>query len=567
LKRSFRSLTPACIAATMGLCLSLATPVLSDPASDTQTAAATTPAPVATKAPSQAPPKAMPPSPAPAPTRTQTAKPPGPQRTSVEVANAFYAALKVHDYGTAYEMFSTKMKAAVPEENLQVLWLRQVDQLGHLVTWTTYQGAAIEGRDVLVSYLKFEQGELRGTVLVTSKTGDLAGFYLQVPPGKPLLATAPPAYIDTTKFHSMDAAVGAEPLLLSGTLTVPVGSGPFPAVVLVHGSGANDRDETVGPNKLFKDLAEGLSSRGIIVLRYDKRTFQYGSKLSTSLTIDDEVVYDAMSAVQVLRARHDVDTTRIYVIGHSLGGLLAPEIGVRSGNVAGVALLAPPGRPPWELILSQMRFAKAPQAQLTDVERKIGLIKQGKLGDERLFGSPQSYWLDWAGRDGVIMAKKFGRPVLVMRGDRDFQVEDVDLDTWRAGLDGVPNTEVVSMPKLNHLFMAGEGEPNAAEYNVARHADPSVINKLSAFVLAPPPHTAQAEAPNQSPDQPVTHGQPEGTAAGAEHGAAQGQPEHGTAPSPTHESGTPNHEGGTSESPSHDAGTSSTPTHDSGTPR
>src|SRR5262249_48980261 len=152
-------------------------------------------------APSHAPPKQMPPSPAPAPSRSQTSKPPV-QRTSMEVANAFFAALKVHDYGTAYDLFSAKMKAAVPQENLQVLWLRQVDQLARLNSWTTFQGAAIEGKDVLVSYLKFEQGDLRATVLITSKTGDVAGFYLQVPPGKPVVAAMAPAYIDTTKFHS-----------------------------------------------------------------------------------------------------------------------------------------------------------------------------------------------------------------------------------------------------------------------------------------------------------------------------------------------------------------------------
>src|SRR5262249_18360103 len=183
-------------------------------------------------------------------------------------------------------LFSAKMKAAVPQENLQVLWLRQVDQLGRLNSWTTFQGAAIEGKDVLVSYLKFEQGDLRATVLITSKTGDVAGFDLQGPPGKPVVAAMAPSYIDTTKFHSMDATVGTDPLLLSGTLTVPNGSGPFPAVVLVHGSGANDRDETVGPNKLFKDVAEGLSSRGVIVLRYDKRTFQYGSENTPEKTVD-----------------------------------------------------------------------------------------------------------------------------------------------------------------------------------------------------------------------------------------------------------------------------------------
>jgi hypothetical protein len=118
------------------------------------------------------------------------------------------------------------------------------------------------------------------------------------------------------------------------------------------------------------------------------------------------------------------------------------------------------------------------------------------------------------------------------------------------------------MPKLNHLFMAGEGEPNAAEYNVAKHADPSVIDKLSAFVLAPPPHIVPVEAATQAPDQPAAHAAGEGAAAG-----------HGQPAAPTHDSGaqghdagTPSHDSGTSQTPAHDPGTSPAPTHDAGTP-
>src|SRR5439155_1698817 len=83
---------------------------------------------------------------------------------------------------------------------------------------------------------------------------------------------APPAlYVHPSDFRAVDVSVGTAPFVLGGTLTVPVGLGPFPGVVLLHGSGPQDRDETIGASKVFKDLAEGLASRGIEVLRYDKR--------------------------------------------------------------------------------------------------------------------------------------------------------------------------------------------------------------------------------------------------------------------------------------------------------
>jgi len=176
----------------------------------------------------------------------------------------------------------------------------------------------------------------------------------------PSFVKPPPThYVHPSDFRSSEISIGKAPFVLGGTLTVPVGPGPFPGVVLVHGSGPHDRDETIGANKVFKDLAEGLASRGIEVLRYDKRTFVYGAKLGDSISVDDEVMMDAAAAVTALRARPEIDATHIFVIGHSMGALLAPEIGIRSAPVAGIALLAPPGRPPWDIVLSQMRYLGA----------------------------------------------------------------------------------------------------------------------------------------------------------------------------------------------------------------
>jgi pimeloyl-ACP methyl ester carboxylesterase len=177
----------------------------------------------------------------------------------------------------------------------------------------------------------------------------------------------------------------------------------------------------------------------------------------------------------------------VFVIGHSMGAQLAPEIAVRAGNVAGVALLAPPGRPPWDVVLSQMRFLGAPPDQIADIERKAALFRQGKGSDETLLGVSGSYWLDWGKRDGIGMAKKLGKPVLVLRGDRDFQVADEDLAAWRLGLEGQKGAAVQTVPNMNHLFIRGEGKPSPAEYEIPGHVDPSVIEMLRRFVAGAAP--------------------------------------------------------------------------------
>src|SRR4030095_10169400 len=144
---------------------------------------------------------------------------------------------------------------------------------------------------------------------------------------------APPAsYVDPERFHDVALTIGAPPYALPATLSLPEGEGPLPGVVRVHGSGPNDRDETVGANKIFKDLAEGLASAGIAVLRYEKRTYTYGDQLTNTITIDDEVVLDAIAATRTLAARAEIDRARVFVIGHSLGAMLAPEIAQRTGG-------------------------------------------------------------------------------------------------------------------------------------------------------------------------------------------------------------------------------------------
>jgi pimeloyl-ACP methyl ester carboxylesterase len=150
------------------------------------------------------------------------------------------------------------------------------------------------------------------------------------------------ARFNERKTWSLMSAAGRYP-----ALSLPSGAGPLPAIVLVHGSGQHDRDETIGPNKPFRDLAWGLASRGIAVLRYEKRTRQHQQRvaqLENGFTVKEEAIDDAGAAVALLRNRTGIRANRIYVLGHSLGAMLAPRIAAADPAVAGLVLMAGPVR-------------------------------------------------------------------------------------------------------------------------------------------------------------------------------------------------------------------------------
>ena len=167
---------------------------------------------------------------------------------------------------------------------------------------------------------------------------------------------------------------------MPGTLTLPRGEGPFAAAVLVHGSGPQDRDETIGPNKPFRDLAWGLASQGIAVLRYEKRTHTHGRawpRCVKTLTIKEETIDDALAAVAELRKHKEINAKHIVVIGHSLGATAAPQIGERDKSIAGLVLLAGNARPLEDLVLEQITYIKSLNGELTEKDRQeLAELKQ-----------------------------------------------------------------------------------------------------------------------------------------------------------------------------------------------
>jgi len=300
----------------------------------------------------------------------------------------------------------------------------------------------------------------------------------------------PPDYATAAAFEERPVIVGSAALPLEGTLSLPKGKGPFPAVVLVHGSGPNDADESSGPNKLFKDLAWGLASRKVVVLRYNKRTFQHRGKLSNAdlPTVKEETVDDALTAVALLARTKEVDPKRIFVIGHSLGAGLSPRIAAADERVHGIVMLAAASRSQWHLEVEQLEYLTSLGGKRTPAgEKAVEQAKENakKLDDPKLVASdvvdgiPGSYWLDLRGYDTVKALQRLGRPILVLQGARDYQVTLTDFEGWKTALAGKKNATLKVYPALNHHFMPGEGRSTPAEYQTPNHASKEAVEDLA----------------------------------------------------------------------------------------
>jgi fermentation-respiration switch protein FrsA (DUF1100 family) len=297
---------------------------------------------------------------------------------------------------------------------------------------------------------------------------------------------------------------GAIPL--PGVLTLPgSGPGPYPAVVIVHGSGAGDRDLTMGPNRPYRDIAHALAARGIAVLRYDKRArVAPGFYANRAFTLREETIEDAVSAFRLLRGMPEIDGTRLHVIGHSLGGYAAPRIAAADGALAGIILMAGAWVTPLpEMMLTQLRYittvASSP-AESTAVAQQLAMISPmvqalGRLtaaDTARLtpiLGAPPSYWLDMRDYDQVRLLRDRPEPALILQGERDYQVTPAELDAFLARLGNRKDTRVVRYPGLNHLFMVGTGVPRPAEYALAGHVDAKMLGDLADWILTTPART------------------------------------------------------------------------------
>lgn len=292
---------------------------------------------------------------------------------------------------------------------------------------------------------------------------------------------------------------------LNGILSIPnETNGLLPAVLLVHGSGPGNMDAKAGNNYPFKDLAEGLSKRGIAVLRYDKRTLVHGKKMKndTGMSVREETIEDAILAADVLRKDSRIDSNKIFIIGHSFGGMLAPRIDAEGGNFAGLIMMAGSPRKFEEIMLSQNNnlldslnwFLKMiARKQISALSAKFDNIYN--LTDEEAKSTKvlgkyvrAYYFKEMGERPARNYLSKLDKPILILQGEKDVQATvDEDFEGYKRILEDKRNATFKLYPNLNHLFMPsiyGNILKVQKEYKVAQNVDKQVIHDISDWILS-----------------------------------------------------------------------------------
>ncbi len=410
-------------------------------------------------------------------------------------AERFVARLEQGDFSGAVQPFDETMTKAMPPEKLEGAWKSVVAQAGPLKRRVGVRVAKVPKYHVAVVTCEFEKSTLDVKVVYDGE-GKITGLWFA--PSASAAKYEPPPYAKQDSFEEKEVSFGSWLWTLPGTLTLPQGNGPFPAVVLVHGSGPNDRDETIGPNKPFRDLAWGLASRGIVVFRYEKRTKQHGLKLAvikSRITVKQETIDDALAAVALLRKTERVDPKRVFVLGHSLGGMLVPRIAARDPQIAGFILFAATSRPLEDVLLAQRRWlfmldgdlSEEDESQLQKIEEQVGRVKDPQLSPETPpadlpLGVHPAYWLDLRGYDPPEAAKGLKQPMLVLQGQRDYQVTMEDFNRWRETLSSRENVQFTLYPKCNHLFVEGEGQSTPAEYQTPGNVARPVVDDIADWI-------------------------------------------------------------------------------------
>ncbi|WP_454758708.1 alpha/beta hydrolase family protein [Caulobacter segnis] len=314
------------------------------------------------------------------------------------------------------------------------------------------------------------------------------------------------------KAEDVSYANPASGLKLAGTLTLPEGAGPFPAVVLITGSGPQDRDETVFDHKPFWVIADALTRKGVAVLRVDDRGMGGSARGPASPTTADFAT-DVEAGVAFLRGRKEIAGDRVGLLGHSEGGLIAPMVAAKDPKIAFLVLLAAPGVDGARLLMSQGAALEAamgaPEAyrQASDARRRtwydivqsepddakartklnLALTEQKMPIDirEQVLALTQPWWRFLLASRPERYLKDIHAPVLALGGSKDLQVPAAEnLAAIKAALPAGTDVTVQELPRRNHLFQTTDtGLPN--EYGKLEETfAPSALSTLVDWTVA-----------------------------------------------------------------------------------
>ncbi|SIQ44451.1 DUF3887 domain-containing protein [Chryseobacterium sp. RU33C] len=394
-----------------------------------------------------------------------------------EIGNTFIKALLVDkNIEKAHSYFDASVAGQIPVDQLKAVTEQLQGQIGGLKNILEVNN---EG-NTYYYYSEFEKTKL-DVQLTFGENNKLLGFFLV-----PHKSFEKPDEKTTLKIKS-------DGIELNGTLLIPPSNNKNKLVIFVHGSGAHDRDETIGENKPFKDIAEYLLANGIASYRYDKRTYSYPETFNEKSTVEEETINDAVNTALYFKKNADYKDYQIIILGHSQGAYMMPKIAEKV-QVSKYVFMAGNARPLQDLLVEQYKYlhaidpTKVPAEAVQEVKTKVAFLNSSKFNisspsSELPLGQSAAYWKYIKDYNQLNEVKKVKAPMFFAQGGRDYQVTEKDFNLWKETLKNDKTAVFKFYPALSHLFIAGSGKPSPKDYETKGKVDEHFLKDLADFIL------------------------------------------------------------------------------------
>jgi pimeloyl-ACP methyl ester carboxylesterase len=339
--------------------------------------------------------------------------------------------IQAQKFVEALENGTSTIKLLVSPSTLEKAFKDIQTSQGQLVSFTAVGVEGVGSKKVVKVLLKFEKGDLLAVVMVDDK-GLIAGFRLKPVKDIPS-AWKEPGYAKSNLFEEENIKITGDGVEVGATLSIPK-SKPLAGVVFLSGSGPTDRDSTLGPNKPFRDLAWGLTSNDIAVARWDKPSAETSKVSDKDITLEKEYLPYTIATIKALREKLGRSDIPIFVLGHSLGAMIAPMVANVDAEIKGVVMLSAAGGKMYDSALRQVKYVVsmnydspfATQEYVDLISKQVTVIENSEFNaksqEELPFGAPTSYWLSVKEYDQVTEVKKLDIPVSILQPGRDYQV-------------------------------------------------------------------------------------------------------------------------------------------------
>jgi len=385
--------------------------------------------------------------------------------------------LQEKNYEKAYSYFDESVKSKISEEFLKTTEQQLENQLGKFNNIIEINNE----NSTYFYYADFEKMKLDIKINL-NEADKILGFFF-----------VPHQEFNKKNLLGSDLNIQIDNIVLKGTILIPENNNLKKLVIFVHGSGPQDRDETIFENKPFKDISESLYQKGIASYRFDKKTLTNPESFNYKSTIDDEVTNDIVNIISYFKENEEFKGYEIILLGHSLGANLMPRIAGKSAQISKLILLAGNARSLEKLIAEQYEYLykQNPSPELLEASKKmkeqIAVLTSKSFNvntpkEQLPFNLSGYYWKSVLDYDALKEVKNVKIPMLILQGERDYQVTMEDFELWKSTLKNNKKASFISYPKLNHLFMSGENASEPKEYMIKGNVDEKVIVDIFNFI-------------------------------------------------------------------------------------